>query len=62
MQERAYINVSGAAVNSNKTGGFLEVNAPQYTSHYKNKSRTINSPHPSMFQFKQVQNQEAHSV
>jgi len=35
MREQAYINVSGAAVNSNKTGSFFEVNAPQYTSYYK---------------------------
>jgi len=35
MRERAYINVSGAAINSNKTGGFFKINAPQYTSHFK---------------------------
>lgn len=35
MQERAYINVSGTAINCNKTGGFFEVNVPQYTSQYK---------------------------
>ena len=36
MRERAYINVSGAAINSNKSTGSFEVNATQYTSHYKN--------------------------
>lgn len=36
MRQSAYINLSGAAVNSNKTDGFFEVNATQYTSHYKN--------------------------
>lgn len=30
-----YIYISGAAINSNKTAGFFEVNAAQYTSHYK---------------------------
>lgn len=40
MRQRAYINVSGAAVNANKTDGFFEVNAAQYTSHYKN-NRTL---------------------
>jgi hypothetical protein len=35
MRQQAYINVSGAAVNSNNTGGFFEINAPQYTSYYK---------------------------
>jgi len=32
--------VSGTAINSNKTGGFFEINAPQYTSHYK-KNRAL---------------------
>ena len=36
IREHTYINVSGAAINSNKTGGFFKLNAPQYTSHYKN--------------------------
>ena len=40
MRECAYINVSGAAINSNKTGGFFKVNAPQYTSHFKH-NRTL---------------------
>jgi len=40
MRQQVYISVSGAAVNSNKTGGFFEVNAPQYTSHYKS-NRTL---------------------
>lgn len=35
MREHPYINVSGAAINSNKTGGFFDVNAPQYTSQFK---------------------------
>lgn len=35
MRERPYINVSGTAVNMNKTGGFFTLNAPQYMSHYK---------------------------
>jgi hypothetical protein len=36
MQQQAYINVSGAVVNSNKSDdGFFEINAAQYTSHYK---------------------------
>ena len=35
MRERAYINLSGAAINSNKTAGFFKLNAPQYTSHFK---------------------------
>jgi len=30
-----YINISSAAINSNKTRGFFDINAPQYTSHYK---------------------------
>ena len=30
MRQKAYINVSGAAVNSNKTNGYFEVNAAQY--------------------------------
>lgn len=36
IQQQPYINISGAAVNSNKSNGFFEVNAAQYTSHYKN--------------------------
>jgi hypothetical protein len=36
MRHQTYINVSGAAMNSNKTDGFFEVNTAQYTSHYKN--------------------------
>ncbi|HYT42465.1 MAG TPA: hypothetical protein VEP90_08970, partial [Methylomirabilota bacterium] len=36
MRQCAYINISSATVNSNKTDGFFEVNATQYTSHYKN--------------------------
>ena len=36
IRERAYINISGAAINLNKTAGFFKINAPQYTSHYKN--------------------------
>ena len=35
MRERAYINLSGAALNSNKTAGFFKLNAAQYTSHFK---------------------------
>ena len=35
MRKCPYINVSRAAINSNKMGGFPEVNTPQYTSHYK---------------------------
>ena len=42
MRERPYVNVSGAAVNSNKTNAVFEVNAPQYTSHYKgNRAQSI---------------------
>ena len=40
MRERTYINVSGAAINCNKTGSFFQINAPQYTSQYKN-NRTL---------------------
>lgn len=35
LRQQPYINISGAAINSNKTEGFFEVNAAQYTSHYK---------------------------
>ena len=35
MRERTYINVSGAAINSNKSASCFEINAAQYTSHYK---------------------------
>lgn len=35
MKQQTYITVSGAAVNSNKTVDSFEVNAAQYTSHYK---------------------------
>lgn len=31
-----YLNISGAALNSNKSDGTFQVNAAQYTSHYKN--------------------------
>jgi len=34
------MNVSGVAVNSNKTASFFEINAAQYTSHYKH-NRTL---------------------
>ena len=40
IREHAYINVSGAAINSNKTAGVFDINAPQYTSHYKT-NRTL---------------------
>jgi hypothetical protein len=36
MRQQSYINFSGATLNSNKTDGFFQVNAAQYTSHYKN--------------------------
>ena len=35
MRERPYVNVSGAAINSNKTASSFEINTPQYTSQYK---------------------------
>ena len=35
MREHAYINVSGAAINSNKLAGCFGVNAAQYTTYYK---------------------------
>jgi hypothetical protein len=35
LRQQPYIYISGAAINSNKTAGFFEVNAAQYTSHYK---------------------------
>jgi hypothetical protein len=36
MRQQAYINISGAVVNSNRSDdGFFEINAAQYTSHYK---------------------------
>jgi len=35
IQQRAYINVSSAAINSNKDDGNFDINATQYTSHYK---------------------------
>ena len=35
LRQQPYINISGAAINSNKTGRFFEVNATQYTTHYK---------------------------
>ena len=42
MRELPYINVSGMVLNSNKTSGFFDLNAPQYTSHYKyNRSLSI---------------------
>ena len=42
MRERPYINISGAAVNANKTAAFFDLNAPQYTSHYKsNRAHSI---------------------
>jgi hypothetical protein len=38
----AFINVSGKAFNSNKTIGSFEINASQYTSHYKtNKTLSV---------------------
>jgi hypothetical protein len=38
----AFINISGKAFNSNKTNGSFEINASQYTSHYKsNKSLSV---------------------
>ena len=40
IQEHVYINVSDAAVNCNKTGGFFTLNTHQYTSQYKN-NRTL---------------------
>ena len=43
MRQQVYINVSGAAVNSNKDNGFFEVNATQYTSHYKNDDRSLST-------------------
>ena len=36
MSERTYINISGAAINSNKAASSFDVNASQYTTHYKN--------------------------
>jgi hypothetical protein len=36
MRQQTYINVCGAAVNTNKSDDCFEVNAAQYTSHYKN--------------------------
>lgn len=42
MRHRAYINISGAAVNFNKIEGFFEINATQYTLHYKsNRAQSI---------------------
>jgi len=35
MREHPYINVSSAAINTNKTASLFEINAPQYTSLYK---------------------------
>src|SRR6266849_7955271 len=39
MQEQPYINVSGPTIHCNKTGTTFEINASQYTTHYKT-SRT----------------------
>ncbi|KAN0107268.1 hypothetical protein V8E52_010320 [Russula decolorans] len=42
LRQKPYINVSGAALNSNKADGYFEINAPQYTSHYKtNRAQSI---------------------
>jgi hypothetical protein len=35
MQKQPYTNVSGMAENSNKINGFVNINAKQYTAHYK---------------------------
>ena len=35
MRERPYINMSGTAINSNKTALSFKINAPQYTLQYK---------------------------
>ena len=42
MRKWPYINVSGDALNTNKTARFFSINAAQYTSHYKNnRSQSI---------------------
>src|SRR5260221_7042447 len=35
MQEQPYINVSGPIIHYNKTDATFEINASQYTTHYK---------------------------
>jgi hypothetical protein len=44
MRVQPYIHVSGAAVNSNKTDGFFDLNATQYTSYYKSNRTLSNLP------------------
>jgi hypothetical protein len=44
MRVQPYINVSGAAFNSNKTDGFFDINAAQYTSYYKSNRTLSNLP------------------
>ena len=39
-----YINISSAAINSNKTAGFFKLNTPQYISHYKNNCALLILP------------------
>ena len=36
MRTSPYVSVSGVAINSNKLDGFFDINASQYTAHYKN--------------------------
>src|SRR4051794_28754344 len=44
MRQRPYINISGTALNCNKTDGFFDINASQYTSYYKNNRTLSNLP------------------
>ena len=49
IQEQVYINISGSAINLNKMCGFFEINASQYTSHYKNNHALSNLPMQAHF-------------
>jgi len=44
MRVQPYMIVSGATFNSNKTDGFFDVNAAQYTSYYKSNCTLSNLP------------------
>ena len=51
MQHHAYVNVSSAIVNSNKTEESFEINAPRYTSYYKNNCTLSMLPVQAYFNF-----------
>jgi hypothetical protein len=49
MRLQPYISVSGAASNSNKTDGFFDVTASQYTAYYKNRRAVSTLPVRAFF-------------